>query len=139
MKMEFSKFEGLPDYLSVEILEMYFNQVIDYYYENIESVNLIDLLEGLFHLAERQWHTYHLLNEEIKERIESIIVEIIDPNSFEILDSVTSIIALLGLTKSFQALKKLDKRNLIFPVRELIEETIKELDGHVENPYSSLE
>ncbi|WP_010173793.1 hypothetical protein [Bacillus coahuilensis] len=136
--MDFSILDELPDYLSEETLKMYFNQVIEYY-ESTESVNKIDFSEGIYQLSERQWHTYKPLDVLIKQKVDLIIKEILDPISYELMDNVTSIIAYLGLTESFQALKEIDKTNLGVDVRKLIEETINELDGNIDNPYSGIE
>lgn len=136
--MDFSIFDELPDYLSEDILKMYYTQVIDYY-ESTENVSKIDFSEGIYQLSERQWHTYKSLDEVIKQKVDLIIKEILDPNSYELMDNVTSIIAYLGLSESFQALKEIDKTNLSVDVRKLIDETINELDENIDNPYSGLE
>ncbi|MEK3766640.1 MULTISPECIES: hypothetical protein [unclassified Solibacillus] len=136
--MDFSKFDELPDYLSEEILKMYFEQVIDYY-ENNGDRSKIDLSEAIYQLAERQWHTYKFLDEKIKDKVDSIVQEILDPNSYELMDNVTSIIAYLGLSNSFQTLKEIDSTSLSINVKEIIEETINELDGNIGNPYSGVE
>jgi len=136
--MDFSIFDELPDYLSEDILKMYYIQVIDYY-ESTENVNKIDFSEGIYQLSERQWHIYKTLDEVIKQKVDLIIKEILDPNSYELMDNVTSIIAYLGLSESFQALKEIDKTNLSVDVRKLIDETINELDENIDNSYSGLE
>lgn len=136
--MDFSIFDELPDYLSEDILKVYFIQVIDYY-GSTENVSKIDFSESIYQLSERQWHSYKCLDEVIKQKVDLIIKEILDPNSYELMDNVTSIIAYLGLSESFQALKEIDKTNLSVNVRKLIEETINELDGNIDNPYSGLE
>ena len=136
--MDFSKFDELPDYLSEEILKMYFEQVIDYY-ENNGDISKIDLSEAIYQLAERQWHTYKYLDEKIKVKVDSVVQEVLDPNSYELMDNVTSIIAYLGLSNSFQTLKEIDSTSLSINVKEVIEETINELDGNIGNPYSGVE
>lgn len=136
--MDFSKFDELPYYLSEEILKMYFEQVIDYY-ENNGDISKIDLSEAIYQLAERQWHTYKYLDGKIKVKVDSVVQEILDPNSYELMDNVTSIIAYLGLSNSFQTLKEIDSTSLSINVKEVIEETINELDGNIGNPYSGLE
>ncbi len=136
--MDFSIFDELPDYLSEDILKMYYIQVIDYY-ESTENVNKIDFSESIYQLSERQWHTYKTLDEVIKQKVDLIIKEILDPNSYELMDNVTSIIAYLGLSESFQTLKEIDKTNLSVDVRKLIDETINELDENIDNSYSGLE
>lgn len=135
--MDFSIFDELPDYVSEETLKMYFNEVIEYY-ESTENVNKIDVSESIYQLSERQWHTYKPLDVLIRKKVDFIIKEILDPISYDLMDNVTSIIAYLGLKESFQALKEIDKSNLGLDVRKLIEETINELDGNIDDPYSGL-
>ena len=65
--------------------------------------------------------------------------EILDSNSYGTMDSATSIIAYLGLTESFQALKAVDKTSILAYVRKLIEDTVNELEGNNDNLYSGLE
>ncbi|MFY0521522.1 hypothetical protein ACOMCU_27465 [Lysinibacillus sp. UGB7] len=136
--MDFSIFDELSDYLPEEILMKYFNQIINYY-ESTGNVSIIDLSEAIYQLSERQWHTYKCLAENTKHKVDRIIKEIIDTDSYELMDNVASIIAYLGLPESFQTLKEIDRTNLSANVRKLIEETINELDGNIDNPYSGLE
>ncbi|WP_439024600.1 hypothetical protein [Bacillus halotolerans] len=62
-----------------------------------------------------------------------------DPNSYDLMDNATSIIAYLGLPESYKALQEMIKENLSDDIQKLIEETIEELEGNIENPYSGLE
>jgi hypothetical protein len=136
--MNFSDFEELPDYLSPEVLKVYFNQIIDYY-ENTRIEDYADLTEAIFQLSVRQWHTYKCLDKQLKAKVDLIIKEILDPYSYELMDNVTSIIAHLGLKESFQKLKEIERTNLSVSVKILLEETINELEGKLDNPYSGLE
>ncbi|MBU8683514.1 hypothetical protein MOE23_01055 [Bacillus haynesii] len=137
--MDFSKFNELPDSLPEDTLEKYFNQIVDIYESAKDSVSYIELSEAIYQLSERQWHTYKILDDKIKHKIDILIKNILDANSFDLIDNATSIIAYLGLPESFKALQEMIKENPSEEVRELIEETIEELEGNVENPYSGLE
>ena len=139
--MDFSKFDELPDSLPEDTLEKYFNQIVDIYEsaKDKDSVNYIELSEAIYQLSERQWHTYKILDDKIKHKIDMLIKNILDANSYDLIDNATSIIAYLGLPESFKALQEMIKENPSEEVRELIEETIEELEGNVENPYSGLE
>ncbi|MBC8621333.1 hypothetical protein SFC17_13955 [Bacillus paralicheniformis] len=137
--MDFSKFDELPDSLSEDTLEKYFNQIVDIYESAKDNVNYIELSEAIYQLSERQWNTYKILDDKIKHKIDILIKNILDANSYDLIDNATSIIAYLGLPESFKALQEMIKKNPSEEVRELIEETIEELEGNVENPYSGLE
>ena len=139
--MDFSKFDELPDSLPEDTLEKYFNQIVDIYEsaKDKDSVNYIELSEAIYQLSERQWHTYKILDDKIKHKIDMLIKNILDANSYDLIDNATSIIAYLRLPESFKALQEMIKENPSEEVRELIEETIEELEGNVENPYSGLE
>ncbi|MCJ2144894.1 hypothetical protein ABE057_16970 [Bacillus paralicheniformis] len=137
--MDFSKFDELPDSLSEDTLEKYFNQIVDIYESAKDNVNYIELSEAIYQLSERQWNTYKILDDKIKHKIDILIKNILDANSYDLIDNATSIIAYLGLPESFKALQEMIKENPSEEVRELIEETIEELEGNVENPYSGLE
>ncbi|MBS7532048.1 hypothetical protein IC619_016570 [Hazenella sp. IB182353] len=136
--MNLSIFEELPDYMSKEKLEMYFNQVIDYY-KSTDNVNIMKLSEVIYELSDRQWRTYTCLDEEIRQKMDLIIKEIIDPYSYELMDTLLSIIALLGLKESYQKLKEVDMTTISADVKKMIEEMFDELDGSISNPYSGLE
>lgn len=137
--MDFSKFDELPDSLSEDTLEKYFNQIVDIYESAKDNVNYIELSEAIYQLSERQWNTYKILDDKIKHKIDILIKNILDANSYDLIDNATSIIAYLGLPESFKALQEMIKKNPSEEVRELIEETIEELEGNFENPYSGLE
>ncbi|MBL4963132.1 hypothetical protein [Bacillus halotolerans] len=137
--MDISKFNELPDTLSVETLEAFFNEVIDAYASKKDNVSNIEFSEAIYQLSERQWNTYKILDEKIKHKVDIIIRDLLDPNSYDLMDNATSIIAYLGLPESYKALQEMIKENLSDDIQELIEETIEELEGNIENPYSGLE
>ncbi|MGK9267879.1 hypothetical protein KXR56_14620 [Bacillus inaquosorum] len=136
--MDIFKFDELPDTLSVETLEELFNEVIDAYANKKDNVSNIELSEAIYQLLERQWNTYKVLDGKIKHKLDIIIRDLLDPNSYDLMDNATSIIAYLGLPESYKALKEMIKENLRDDIKEPIEETIEELKGNNENPYSGL-
>ncbi|KXJ38116.1 hypothetical protein AX282_18210 [Bacillus spizizenii] len=137
--MDISKFDELPDTLSVETLEEFFNEVIDICANKKDNVSNIELSEAIYQLSERQWNTYKILDGKIKHKVDIVIRDLLDPNSYDLMDNATSIIAYLGLPESYKALQEMIKENLSDDIKELIEETIEELEGNIENPYSGLE
>lgn len=132
----FDVYKSLPDYMSIPELQNNFNSFLSQV--NSKEYNLADALEALLELADRQWHTYELLEKGIKDKIEEWLINIIDIESEECVEGVTSIIGYLGLKRLYLVLKDYTKSNLPKDIRTIIDEMINELDGHEEDPYHGM-
>lgn len=131
------EYSELPDYMTVEELEKYFTQLINYAMK-VSDIDNESVAEALYELSDRQWHTYEMINDAIKERIEEWINKVWNTNSPELLENITSIIGLLGLVKSFQLVKKSITEDISDEVRGILDITIKELNENVGDPYSGM-
>lgn len=129
-------YQNLPDYMSTDELKVEFNNFL----KNIEAneYDLLDALQSLIELADRQWHTYELINEMLKEKIEDWLMRVIDFNSEEIIEYETSVIGRLGLSKLFSLMKDALSSDLKNEVRQIIVETIAEIGDHVIDPYHGM-
>lgn len=128
------KFSNLPDYMTIDELKTNFEEFLKYYdnyYYNIEEG-----LEDLYELADRQWHTYELLSDSLKEKIEEYLYKIIDLDSYPIIDWILVIIPRLGLENVFFTILKRKKYIKNIEVLKLIEEAEEEYGDTVSNPYS---
>jgi len=91
----------------------------------------------LYELAERQFNTYENLEESLKDRIDNWVISIWNIDNHKLIDNLLSLIALLGLQKSFLTAKtSLANTNLNPEVRNDIEDTVTELEGNVSDTYS---
>lgn len=126
-------YRSLPDYMSVDELKKLFSSFLSEI--RTTNSNLEESLESLLELADRQWHTYELLDEDVKREIEEWLLSIIDFDSDEIIEYLTLIVGRLGLSKLYVTIKSSLTSNLKKEVRQIIEETVNEIDGHVEDPY----
>lgn len=131
MMLEF--YRALPDYMPVEELKKLFYDFLNRVMAS--EYDLVEALESLLELADRQWHTYELLDQDIKNEIEDWLISVNDFNSEEVIEYVTSIIGRLGLVKLYAIVKASLKNNLRKEVQKVIEETVKEIDEHAEDPY----
>jgi hypothetical protein len=126
-------YKSMPDYLPViqlkELFEEFLTIVSSIKYEYEEA------LESLLELADRQWHTYEMLDMNVRNQVETWLISIFNKDSINGVEYVTLIIGRLGLLKVFEYVKKLLEEDLTREIRVIIHETIKELEGHVENPY----
>lgn len=133
--MNISRFENLPDYIETDELETYFTEVIS----NKDSYSSLELAEALYELADRQWRTYELLNEDIRRKVDRLVFDLWDPNSFELVDCILSVIAILGLIESYQLIKSELNKSINNKVKNEIQELIKEIGENIEKPYSGME
>ena len=91
----------------------------------------------MYELAERQFNTYENLEESLKDRIDNWVISIWNIDNHKLIDNLLSLIALLGLQKSFLTAKtSLANTNLNPEVRNDIEDTVTELEGNVSDTYS---
>ena len=73
-----TKFHELPDAIECGKMKEYFEEYLSHYSNNTKSENVNYALSELLELADRQWHTYQLLEECVKEKVERYLEEIID-------------------------------------------------------------
>lgn len=128
-------FSTLPDYMNPTELDTYFNEFIKIY---TKSDEILYSLEELNELAGRQWHTYEILSDTIKEQIENYIFSIINYDSYEIMDLILVIIPKLGLKNLYRSI--IEKQSNIYNVEviKLIDEAKNEYGETVANPYSGM-
>lgn len=133
-----TEFFKLPDSMSCEELQREFVKFLDYYSNNTNSENMDYVLDELFELSDRQWHTYELLNDGLKMQIEEFLKGIIDFENEEAMDSILCIIPRLGLKELFDyILQEKDTIKNESVIKNIMESEI-EYGKTVDNPYSGM-
>lgn len=137
----------LPDDLSKEYLETLFIDMLNFI-ESDQALEQIDfIIDGLWELSNRQWHTYEILNESIKIRIDSFLRDNINKGVWRshpilFLNKLLGIIGNLGLSNSYISIKEMEINNVPEKYVDKIRKFIMEVDyhkkGQIENPYSML-
>lgn len=112
------EYSELPDYMTVEELEEYFIKLLDYSMKS-KDIDNESISEALYELSDRQWHTYELINETIKEKIEQLIDKVWNTKFPDLIDNITSVIAMLGLVKSFELVKRSIEEDVSYEVKEI--------------------
>ena len=133
-------YKYLPDYLSVGELKKYFLELLGFL-ENTKEVNLDIAAESLRDLADRQWHTYELIDPELAARIERWILKNWFLGSRNFVVHTLFVIGALGLKESYDLIKESRNEKMSMEIRYEIEEFImhKEMDGnHIEDPYFNM-
>ena len=139
-------YNNLPDYLPVDELKIHFQTLLNAY-EN-QDVDLSDFIKSLWQLSDRQWHTYTLLDPELKSRIDAVISEILKQKAWARSELRTcrntlTIIGNLGLSRSYKLLltsvvQSLDDEKKL-EVKQFVDEIEKFNGGQIENPYFDLD
>lgn len=133
-----TEFYKLPDYIERDMLKEKFIEFLVCYSNNTTKENINYALDELLELADRQWNTYEVLDNEIKCQIEKYIISIIDLENESIMDSILCIIPRIGLENLF--LYVLSKKDIIANknVVQNINESEAEYGKNVSNPYADM-
>jgi hypothetical protein len=100
-----------------------------------QTMEVEEALEALLELSDRQWHTYELLDNIVRNELENWIISKCNKESINVVDLTTLIIGRLGLVKAYEHVKSLLDEDLANEIRATIQETVAERDGHVEDPW----
>ena len=141
----YNYYKSLPDYLSVEEVRKHIQNLLEVFEDN--RTDMGDFIKSLKQLSDRQWHTYTLLDSELRSKIDTIISSIMMQKDFYHIDlllfrNVLSTIGNLGLTKSYNLLRTSvyesadsEKKH---EIKRLVDQIEKFSNGDVEDLYSDL-
>lgn len=141
----FDYYRKLPDYLPVDELKKHFQTLLDDYEDR--GTDLEDFIKSLKQLSDRQWHTYTILESDLRTKIDMVLLTILPKKDFHKIDlllfrNVLSTIGNLGLVKSYNLL-----RTSVFQsvdsgkkheIKRLVDQIEKYRNGDVEDLYSDL-
>lgn len=130
------EFADLPERMEVSVLRLYFVRFLNCLRDG--SISLDSALYQLKELTYRQWYTFELLDEEIRQNIDDWLIEVWDSTSVEKADIVTFIVANLGLIRTFAFLEQEYRFITSDQVRDIVAETIRELKDSIADPYQEL-
>lgn len=146
------RYELLPDSMSPnEVAE----KILEFLTEVriLANVDLSEVSEALCQLADRQWHTYEHLNDDVKSLLGSWVTATWNSlnlrathglpdrwakERLDIVENLTSAIGMFGLQASYQVVKDTLTNDLHPDVRSEIESTIMEFGDSVADPYRNM-
>ena len=128
----YTDYKTLSDSLGADDLEGYFNDFLEQYSNKTKSLKA---LRQLYELSYRQWNTYEVLAPEISKKISEYIMSSINFKSYDIMDTIISIVENLFLEDVFEFI--VSKKDIVTleSVRELISEAEDEYSEAIHNPY----
>jgi len=137
MNFDIKEYESLPDSMTAsELSELFTNLIAIAHQQPKISRDLI--MDALYELANRQWHTYSLIHDDVKILIETWIINNFNSESLKFVENATSIAPMLGLTVVVVYFKKLLQGKLSPEVRKEIEGALQEYENCIANPYSGM-
>lgn len=133
-----TEFYKLPDYLERNTLKQYFIEFITCYCNSKDIASIYYALRELLELSDRQWHTYELIDKEVKQQLEDYLKSVINFEDEEIMDYILCIIPKIGMTRLFDYILK-NKENIHNEnVLANIYESEIEYGKNIDNPYSGM-
>jgi len=132
------KYRELPDGMEPAEVQKAFDGLFSEMATNAEP-DVLDVVEALYQLADRQWHTYSVLPAEYKNRLEQWIDEHWLPTSLEFVMKVGFIAGSVGLPGVLSLLQT-ETRNhqLREEVRKAIVSMVEELTPKIHDPYHGM-
>ncbi|MGY2399730.1 hypothetical protein [Pseudomonas sp. SDO5271_S396] len=129
----FEYYASLPDSMTKEGLEMAFAELLNEF--EPEKNGGEELIKSLVQLSERQWHTYSLLDDSLRERIEHCLLSLWNGHDLEQAEEVISIMASLGLEAINTFLASRSPKDVSPEVFNEISLALSEFGGSVSDPY----
>ena len=129
-------FRSLPESMEAEELAAYFNKFLSECGKNDYSLYA---LKQLYELAYRQWDTYESVDEDIAEKLDEYLRSAINFKSYEIMDTLMSIVENLSLKNIFHYIVDQVDDIMDQSVRELIQEADEEYGDRIDDIFGDLD
>lgn len=141
-KKEFSKSTILPDYLKDysmlpdSMTKSEVKNEFEEFFNSIDKSVLLWKFDQLYELANRQFYSWEKIDSKTACKVENFILQNIDYECYDIMESACSIICYLGLKNLFDTIYSnlANIKNEL--VKKLLIETKQEEYNDLENPYS---
>lgn len=133
---DISYYSALPDGMTEAELYLEFVEVVGCF-ENSECSGYV-FLAALSELSERQWHTYSLLCDKLRGRIEGSLKNLWDGRNFEAAQVIVSVVAYLGLEGLFAFICSQASKSLSDEVSAEVKSAIAEFGSSVGDPFSGM-
>jgi hypothetical protein len=128
-------YENLPDYMRVDEVAQCFERLL----REAEEPGVIpeSVFEALWHLADRQYHTYERLCRELRNQIEQWISAHWRPTP-ENIDHIGMIAGGIGLPGVIQVLESSLSEEMSEDLRSELEEVLGAIREYIDDPYWDL-
>ena len=133
--MNVEYYENLPDYMRADEVAQCFKRLLREAGE--PGVDPESVFEALWHLADRQYHTYERLCQELRNQIEQWISVHWHPTP-ENVDYIGTIAGGIGLPGIIPVLESSLSEEMSEDLRSELEDVLAEIREHIDDPYWDL-
>ncbi len=126
----------LPESMESDELAGYFKEFLSEYSDKPRT---LPALKQLYELAYRQWDTYESVDEDIAEKLDEYLRSAINFKSYEIMDTLMSIVENLSLKNIFHYIVDQVDDIMDQSVRELIQEADEEYGDRIDDIFGDLD
>ena len=136
--MKLEEYQMLPDVLSVkEVKQLFLNAMSDF---TKGTLNKREFLEIMCEITDRQGMTYQPLEEKLKKKIDLMMCNLWNIDSYDDVDDILFIVVNLGLESCFNKAKETIENpgNIPEDIYKEIQETVEEVGENILNPYASM-
>ncbi|MCF5145082.1 hypothetical protein GIW41_28605 [Pseudomonas sp. PA-6-1D] len=106
-------------------------------FEN-QDLGRLEFSKSLLELSDRQWHTYTILDFELKCQVEEILKLIWDGQDLELVEIIIGVVARLGLEEVYNFVRTYPVEKLSLKVSSEIKVALAEIGNSVSDPYSGM-
>ena len=129
----------LPDRISIEECAEYFKKALSCFYKN--EITKQEFLDILLELTDRQVMTYEIIEKNLRNELDKCIVSLWNTDSYDDVDSILSIVAKLGLEKTYVVIKESlnNVERMSEDIYYEIKDCVEENGDNISNPYRFLD
>ena len=132
--MELDKFKNAPDILEPDEVRKLFEELLAMP-KPANDESAIEITLALSEVADRQWHTYSLLDKQTMRALDNWIAVNWNPSSERMTELLIGIIANVGLPNALELMKNAVDSGLPHSVRNIISDALVRFGSSVNDPY----
>ncbi len=133
--MSVEDYGSLPDSMQADEVARCFERLL--HEAKAPGVSADSVMEALWHLADRQYHTYERLRPDLRDGVEEWVIANWR-RTLEWVDRIGMIAGAIGLPGVVSLLETSLADQAPGQLRDEIQETLREIRAHIEDPYWGL-
>ena len=128
-------YEQLPDVMTVDQLDAEFREIL-----SVPASFRLELayIESLHELSERQWHTYNLIGNDLRDKTSLVLTMLWKDDDVEMADTILGITGMLGLPGVMDFLASKPTGAFSPDVKKSVKEAFDEFGSTISDPYSGM-
>ena len=128
-------YERLPDDMTVDQLDAEFREILSVPASDRSELVYVD---SLHELSERQWHTYNLLGNDLRDKTSLVLTELWKDDDVEMADTILGITGMLGLPSVMDYLSSRPTESFSPDVKKSVRDAFKEFGATISDPYARM-